>query len=445
MEYGNVTIGYSEEDTFTINNSHVDETIYGNITTIPGYTVSVVTKSEDVVKNAKNILDYTVSPNSNKTFNLVFDPVSAGDYNGNITITSSDTNHATEYVAVTGACVVPDIDVPLSIAASTAPGDTVIKYFDIDNLDLGILDYGISINYTSGKEIKASGGPDTYGYKWKDSDEVGGPIYDWVEINSLGTALGLADDGESDSLSLDFTFNYYGVDYTSIVVGSNGTASFTETDITYNNTTIPTGGELALLAVFWDDLNPVDGGEIYYYYDSANSRFIIEWDGVVDFSSTTPNTFQAIIYASGKIIYQYKDMQGVLNECTIGIGDHIGTDGSSVIFNAAYLHNDLVVQFSATPEWLSLDTTIGTVPGSGSVQVEATYDASKLALGVYTADITISSNDPDEATKVLPVTFTVGGDVGGTFSINASNLSYGDIPVGNNSIQTFTITNSHST
>ncbi|MCK5759788.1 MAG: choice-of-anchor D domain-containing protein, partial [Candidatus Delongbacteria bacterium] len=408
LEYGNVTIGSPALDTFMITNSHADETIIGNITTISGYTVSVATKDGNIVKTVKNVLDYTVGPNSSKTFNLVFDPVSAGDHNGNITITSSDTNHATEYIAVTGTCVVPDIDVPASIAASTAPATSVIKYFDIDNLDVGTLDYGITINYTSGKELKDAGGPDTYGYKWIDSDSTGGPAYNWVEINGSGTALGLSDDGESSLIGLGFTFNYYGVDYTSVMIGANGAISFTGTSLGTANATIPTDDAInALISPFWDDLNPSDFGEIYYYYDSANSRFIVEWDGVPDYTSThdgLPNTFQIILNQNGKIVFQYADMQGELTNCTVGIEDHDGTDGCLVIYDAAYLHNNLAIQFQVTPEWLSLDATSGTVPGSGSVQVEATYDATDLELGVYTADITISSNDPDESTKILPVT-----------------------------------------
>ncbi|MCK4980624.1 MAG: hypothetical protein KAS62_09515, partial [Candidatus Delongbacteria bacterium] len=399
LSYGNVTVNGNSTLQFTITNSHNSETIVGDITTITGYTVA---------NAAKNTLGYAVPTNSSKTFDLVFTPTAQTTYSGNITITSSDPAHDPEYIAVTGTCVVPDIDIPIDLSASTAPETSVIKNFDIDNLAAGTLDYSIAINYTSGKDIKASGGPDTYGYKWKDSDEIGGPVYNWVEINGSGTALGLSDDGESAALNLGFTFNYYGVDYTTIVVSSNGAASLTETDVTYNNTNIPTGsGEKAILAPFWDDLNPTSGGEVYYYADGANNRFIIEWDGVVDYGSTTPNTFQIILTDNGKILYQYKDMQGDLVGCTVGIGDHTGADGNLVVANAAYLKNNLAVEFGATPEWLSLDATTGSIAGSGTDVIAATCDAAGLELGVYTADIIISSNDPDESTKILPVTFTV--------------------------------------
>lgn len=58
--------------------------------------------------------------------------------------------------------------------------------------------------------------------------------------------------------------------------------------------------------------------------------------------------------------------------------------------------------------WLSETPTSGTIPAGGSVEVLVTFDSSGLALGDYSAFLNISSNDPDEATVVVPVTMTVG-------------------------------------
>lgn len=344
-----------------------------------------------------------------------------------------------------------DIDLdPVSVTATAPPGSTDDQIFNIENTSTVQLDYSLSVNYINSKEYKGSGGPDSYGYEWEDSDEIGGPVYDWVEISTLGNALNLGDEDESASLNLGFTFNYYGVDYTSIVVGSNGIASFIEDDITYENTAIPTiSGERAILAVFWDDLDPGSGGQIYSYQDAANDRFIIEWNAVPDYiygGGGNPNTFQAIIHRTGKIVYQYKDMVGILDECTVGIGDPTGTDGSLVTYNSGYLKNGLRIEFMAVPEWITLSSNAGSINGTGSDQITITCDAADLDLGTYSANIMIASNDPDESTKILPVTFEVAyGATGGSFALDHTSLSYGGVGVGSSSVKTFQITNGHST
>ena len=447
LNYGNVSVGQNSSKQFVISNSHNSETISGEITTITGYTVSPASKGEVEIKVVKNTMSYSVPPNSDKTFNLVFAPAGSGNFNGNITITSSDTNHSTEYIAVTGTGIVPDINLnPASLSASAAPGASDIKTFYIENTDLGQLDYSISINYTGGKEIKASGGPDTYGYKWKDSDEQDGPVYSWVDITGAGTSLTLGDDVLSSALNLGFSLDFYGVDYTTVKVGSNGFLTFTSTATGITNGSIPDSSTPNdILAVLWDDLSPNQSGSIYYYQDAANSRFIVSFIGVPHYNATNYSTFQVIIYSNGKIVYQYQSIgASSASTATVGIENFDGSDGSSVIKDSAYLKANLAIQFLATPEWISLDSNSGSINGFGSDTITATCDAADLEEGVYTADIYITSNDPDEATKILPVTFNVGGDVGGTFSISETNLNFGDVEVGNNSVDQFIITNSHS-
>ncbi|MCD4734577.1 MAG: T9SS type A sorting domain-containing protein, partial [Bacteroidales bacterium] len=58
--------------------------------------------------------------------------------------------------------------------------------------------------------------------------------------------------------------------------------------------------------------------------------------------------------------------------------------------------------------WLLVDPTSGTVPPNGSEDVNVTLDAADLVQGIYTANLNISSNDPNFPTTVVPVTLTVG-------------------------------------
>ncbi|MBN2790755.1 MAG: DUF2817 domain-containing protein [Candidatus Delongbacteria bacterium] len=308
-----------------------------------------------------------------------------------------------------GAAPEVAVSVQDTLAISANPGFTGIKKFDIGNSGNADLTYNQSVSYI---KTKGSGGPDTYGYSWKDSDEPDGPAYNWVDISSLGTPLGLSDDGISSSLALGFAFNFYGTDYSTVRIGANGAITFTGTAISYTNPIIPSSSAPnAVIAPFWDDLDPSSGqsDDIYYYYDSANGRFIVQYNQIINYGGGTKNTFEVLLYQNGTIILQYNTMNGTLDACTVGIESGDGSDGIQVVYNSAYIKNSLAIEFKATiiPEWLSLDPSSGTVSASGSEQITATANTDGLDYGIYYADINLNSNDPSNSTVIIPVKFIV--------------------------------------
>jgi len=416
LSYGNVAAGTSSIKTFIITNSHSSEYMLGDITTPSGYSVAVASK--EITKDIKNVLSYSVSPGTSKTFNLSFEPTAGQVYSGNVVVTSSDDAHPTQNIAVTGTGTVPEAEVSITdITASAAPETSANRSFNINNTGLAELTYSIAINYTSGKEVKGSGGPDAYGYKWTDSDETNGPDYVWTDISGTGTLASAwtstgtydaKDEGYSGPYNLGFTFNYYGVDYTQVYVSSNGFLMFSApTANNYTNAAIPTAtAPNGLIAAFWDDLEGTDQGTVHY--QASSGKFTVQFTNWPLYAGTAGNTFQMVLNSSGKIEFFYNNMTSTLSGATVGIENAAGTVGTQVVYNAAYLKDNLAIQFTATPEWLSLDNTSGVVAaGKGSVTIGATCDATGLELGTYTADLTVTTNDPDEGTVVIPVTFTV--------------------------------------
>jgi hypothetical protein len=100
-----------------------------------------------------------------------------------------------------------------------------------------------------------SGGPDAYGYYWTDSDEAGGPTYNWVEISGIGTEIILSDDDYEEVIP--FAFDFYGVDKTSVKISSNGYLTFGTDGTDWTNDPIPHSNDPDdFIALFWDDLNP---------------------------------------------------------------------------------------------------------------------------------------------------------------------------------------------
>ena len=57
--------------------------------------------------------------------------------------------------------------------------------------------------------------------------------------------------------------------------------------------------------------------------------------------------------------------------------------------------------------WLSEEPTSGTVSAGGSLPVDVILDATGVAIGDYTADLVIYSNDPDESSITVSVVMHV--------------------------------------
>ncbi len=294
------------------------------------------------------------------------------------------------------------------------PGGTASETLTFTNNGDGYLNFSISAAVDSGA-ASGSGGPDTYGYSWRDSDEAGGPTYGWVDITGIGTQiLGLGDDTNVGPYDIGFSFNYYGSAYTQFQFCTNGWISFSSTLISYSNTTLPNGSApLNMLAPFWDDQTFTSGGEAYYYSDG--SRLIVSWINVPHYSTGGPYNYQVILGSDGSMVFQYDTMAAPLDSATIGIQNGDGTDGLQVVYNAAYMHDSLAIEFATG--WLSTDPAGGQVPALGSMPVSVIGDASDLDTGDYTGSLTINSNDPVTPTVVIPVTFHVGA---GANTVSAS-------------------------
>jgi len=57
--------------------------------------------------------------------------------------------------------------------------------------------------------------------------------------------------------------------------------------------------------------------------------------------------------------------------------------------------------------WLSIEPTVGIVPGGSATPIQVTFDSTGLQPGTYTTILYISSNDPSNPSVQIPVTMTV--------------------------------------
>jgi hypothetical protein len=288
-------------------------------------------------------------------------------------------------------------------------------------------------------QLLNSGGPDNYGYTWKDSDEPSGPIFAWTNLSSIGTEVtwshGTSDDGWSNPIPLGMAFNLYGRVFQSVIICTNGWVSFLpQTSDHHDPRQIPSPEEPnALLAVEWGDLAQGAAGHCKYYYDNVANSFIIAW---IDWSHhLTPSNlheFEIIINGmDGTIVYQYRN--GIFpSYISVGVESEFGTDGLQVAYNQSYLHNNLAILFEPPTFWLSTDLVGGALPPlSDQLDFNVFMNSTGLPAGAYDGAIMINSNDPVHPSVPLNVHFEVEascayipGDVNGTGDANGIDVIF---------------------
>lgn len=303
-----------------------------------------------------------------------------------------------------------------------------------------------------GDSPNGRGGPDAFGYSWIDSDEPDGPPFQWFDIKSVGTQItswiGSSDDGYA-SVTLPFTFPFYGNNYTTANVVTNGFLQFAGTSTAFSNTAIPsTALPNNSIYAFWDDLNFAEaGGTMWYYFDSANQRFILQWDSVSHYSpGTTPGryTFQIVLKPNGEIFTYYRRMIATVNSATIGIENAAGTVGLQVVFNAAYMHDSLAIRFFLPDApWLSENPVIGTIPPNGTQDIQVTFNAAGLTPGTtYNANIFVEATHPDVTSPfVVPASLRVQAATGPLLVLNKDSLSFPTTPIGSSRTDSVTARN----
>jgi hypothetical protein len=177
------------------------------------------------------------------------------------------------------------------------------------------------------------------------------PVFEWFEIAPPGPGAIVSEitneDADTVTVSLPFTFCYYGTDYNSVGLCSNGFLEMGSSTHRFgSNTGIPaSGGPRAMIAAFWDDLDPSLYGDIYQYYDTTGHRWILEFTEVAHYgASGDRETFQVMLLdplyyptptGDGEILVQY--LNGLAQTgATFGIEDYSETVGIQYYYDGLY-------------------------------------------------------------------------------------------------------------
>lgn len=184
----------------------------------------------------------------------------------------------------------------------------------------------------------ASGGPDTYGYIWKDSSEPGGPVFNWIDITGIGIQVqGLADDNVVGPFVMQTNMPYYWYSRKNLWIGSNGYLAFSSVNIASPFPTIPqAGGANDYIAALTSDLNFSGAGNPgqCWVYDTQDTT-IVSYINVPFWTNLPPswtgsNTFQIILSKpDSTIVIQFLQQSGLTqnNDIVIGIESVSGDIG----------------------------------------------------------------------------------------------------------------------
>jgi hypothetical protein len=370
--------------------------------------------------------------------------LSEGSYS--LTVYANDTTGNMGSTTVYFTVGVPDIWAnPLEINVTLYRGYTTDESITIGNNGTGILEFNAS--------AAASGGS-------AEDYTMGNISHEWE--SDIGTPLNQMDD-DYDNVFIGFTFNFYGTDYSTVNVGSNGFLRFTSNGslTRFWNEPFPSNSSDTdhMIAPLWDDLNPGAGGDVYYNVlgTSPNRRFIATWYGVPNFGySDSNNTFQVILYeGSNEIKFNYFE---VWNGSTPTVGLNKG-DGVHHV-NVSTPTNGTSILFSPNVEgtassWIILTPQSGTIDSGSQMDVTVTLDATALSTGTYNADVRIESNDPDESLVSIPAKLTVlldvtaptitSGPTVSSITTNSAVISWSTDEASNSTVEYGTTTNYGST
>ncbi|HPR16663.1 MAG TPA: C25 family cysteine peptidase, partial [Candidatus Cloacimonadota bacterium] len=326
-----------------------DYTIYDGNNGIldPGETAEMTINAENFgTVSASDITGILFSASSEIT---ISDSVG---YFGDITSSSTSANNTDTFQITAENDILPGTLIELFVRFYNDEGYNDTRSFSLQVGEAGVTD---------------PLGPDSYGYSCYDDGDVGYglcPVYDWQEIDpaygGAGNIIPLNDSGDmgdAGDVDLPFILRFYGENYTSMTVCSNGWAAPGGSESrSFMNWSIPgPNGPSPLIAPFWDDL-VITNGHVCYFYDAIQQIFVVEWSHLLNDYNHAEETFQIIIYdnavyptATGEnqILFQYKTIHNVDQGnygnysnhgeyATVGLEDHTCTRGLQYTYSNQY-------------------------------------------------------------------------------------------------------------
>ncbi|MDG2199846.1 MAG: S8 family serine peptidase [Phycisphaerales bacterium] len=146
-----------------------------------------------------------------------------------------------------------------------------------------------------------------------------------------GTPLSLSDDSSS-SVSSSTSLPFYGTNWDTIHVNSNGSITFNGGDSDYSES-LGEHFSQPRISALWDDLNPSVGGTVSW--KETGSSMVVTFEGIAQYGTNNSNTFQVELFFNGDLRMSWYglDADGALIGLSAGEGidpDFLATDLSEL-------------------------------------------------------------------------------------------------------------------
>ncbi len=310
------------------------------------------------------------------------------------------------------------------------------NYITLTNIgeEESILSYNIKTS-----PLAISAGNDNYGNHWIDSDLDINNNYDWIDIEqSDENKIIFENNDDGVYTDIGFDFNFYGQNYTQLLINANGWIGFGDDDNQWSNESIPNddGPKNAIFA-FWDDLNPENEnnscsneGQGAVYQKTLNDKKVIWFNNVVRCGSSPEYAgtfdFQIVIHQNKIIDINYRTMDGYSTSATIGIQNDNGSDGILIAYNDEYVHDNLKLTFKPNNDWLDQINDSNTLDYGEQITYNIEVNANLINNQGEVSYILIESNS-NQPNSVVPiyVSFidnTIVGDINGDEIINVLDV-----------------------
>ena len=219
------------------------------------------------------------------------------------------------------------------------------------------------------------------------------------------------DDGGWANIPIGFTFDFFGANYSTLNVGTNGNVMFGAFNATsladFTFTGLPSTTEpfnmVAVLAMD-NDLAGTTGGSVKYWTEgfAPNRRFVISYENVKEFGDNQFSTSQAIFYeTTGVIEVHVTSSTNADRVKVVGVNNGAGTIGVQALAQTSAITTPVAYRFTPpadyTTQWYANGVALGVPTTNGFTLTNQTPTANTTYSIDYTNQVTGCSNDPANA------------------------------------------------